>query len=166
MNSTEAHVLRTQYRRLLDHNAANVDAWEGLGRAEYELGQFEQARAAFENVTQLDPTRLHGWDGLGRAEYVLKHDARAMHAFDRALALQPDNVLSGSIWELRGLMLSRQGRQREALSAFETALALDPSQRNYWVYRVGTLIRLRRFRDAWTALRDAMRAYHKGVWHR
>lgn len=166
MKRAEAEALQAECRRLLDQDAANMDVWEGLGRAEYELGQFEQARAALARAVELDPTRLKSWNGLGRAEYMLKHDARAMQAFDRALALQPDNVLAGSIWELKGLILSRQGRQHEALSAFETALSLDPSQRSYWTYRVGALIRLRRFRAAWRAWHEEMQAYHEGVWHR
>ena len=166
MHPPEAEALRAQCQRLLDRDTTNADAWEGLGRAEYALGHFEQARLAFEHATQRDPTRLHSWDGLGRAEYVLRHDAQAIQAFDRALALQPDDVLAAAIWELKGLTLSRQGKQVEALRAVENALALDPSQRNYWSHRAAALVRVRRFRDAWRALRDAMRAYHEGVWHR
>jgi tetratricopeptide (TPR) repeat protein len=166
MNRTEADALQAQCRRMLSQDAANVDAWEGLGRAEYALSQYVQARAAFEKATQLDPTRVHSWDGLGRADDALKQYARATQAFEQALALQPDASLAASIWEAKGFMLSRQGKEGEALRAFETALALDPSQRSYWSYRVGALARLRRFRDAWRALREEMQAYHEGVWHR
>lgn len=166
MNQAEAEALRAECRRLLDQDTTNVDAWEGLGRAEYALGQYWQARVAFERATELDPTRVHSWDGLGRTEDALKQYARATQAFDRALALHPDKVLAASIWELKGLTLSHEGKEGEALSAFETALALDPSQRSYWTYRVGALARLRRFRDAWRALREEMRAYREGVWHK
>lgn len=47
----------------------------------------------------------------------------ALSCYDRAIALEAD---AASVHAGRGAALSRAGRHREALQAFETALSCDP----------------------------------------
>lgn len=84
----------TLFRHLLDHNRQDAGAWDGLGEAEFAMGDDQAARQAFRAALQIEPA--------DRAA------ASRMDLCDRTLVLDP---------ALKGLPAKeRFGRSREILS--------------------------------------------------
>lgn len=160
MDSTEAEALRERCQRMLRADKTNVEAWEGLGRAEYAVGQFEQARNAFEKATQLDPTRLHSWDGLGRAEFELGNYEAAIESFDRAIALSTAPAETGVLHTSKGMSWLRLHRPVEAEQSFDAALEAYPYQSLAWQGKGRALLSQRRVYEALRSYVRSIKLFH------
>lgn len=69
----------------------SAEAWTALGAAQFDLGDFAAAAAAYEKATALSPESAGLWSALGEAR-VMGSDsdpmpAAALAAFDKAIAL-------------------------------------------------------------------------------
>jgi protein O-GlcNAc transferase len=62
----------------------------------HDLRRHEEALAAHEKATRLDPSFANGWANLGASLNALKRHDRALAAYDRALAIAP------SMWQAQG----------------------------------------------------------------
>jgi tetratricopeptide (TPR) repeat protein len=62
---------------------------EALGRAFYNSGQHEQARAAFESLLEVDPSSHYGHYALGQSLKQLGRDGEAWTHLKLAVALAP-----------------------------------------------------------------------------
>jgi len=132
------------------HNMQQRDE-QGLLAA---VGFFEQALAA-------DPEYARAWSGLADAYNLQigygnltpgKALAKAEPAALRALALDPK--LAEAHASL-GLIRGGQGREKDAIASFETAIKLDPDYAPAWVWYGTSLMNLDR-------RKDALAAYEKG----
>ncbi|MBX3364343.1 MAG: tetratricopeptide repeat protein [Phycisphaeraceae bacterium] len=103
---------------------ADVEAWLGLGRVSFALGDTRNARRAATRLTGLAPRRNEGY--LLRA--LLDRDANRRHdaltALDQALRISPDDA---SVLTMRGLVLSELGRHDEAAASLRRAVTIDPA---------------------------------------
>lgn len=92
-----------------------------LGAANLSTGKFNQARAAFAKVTQLNPSDADAHNNLGIALNELGQRDEAVASYRRALALRP--AYAGAHNNL-GSALRALGRTNEALDAFAKALGI------------------------------------------
>ena len=97
----------------------------GLGLVQ----EWELARAAFRESARVDENNAEAWAWLAEAEQqtaegeALEPDAVHIKEYlDRALSLQPDSAV---VHTLRGLYFQRIGNNREALTEFQAATALQ-----------------------------------------
>ena len=88
-------------------------AYENLGRAYEQTGDYKDARASYEQALQTEPARQSTKDALGRLDF-----SEAM----RNVAEAP----SAAGFLRLGQLLQRDGRVAQARSAYEQALELDP----------------------------------------
>jgi tetratricopeptide (TPR) repeat protein/tRNA A-37 threonylcarbamoyl transferase component Bud32 len=91
----------------------------------------DRAIVFFERAVSLDPdyARAHMYLGAAldlKGDYLTTPELseRGLASLDRALALRPD---SGEAWRYRGSALVTLGRAKEAVSAYERALAKNPT---------------------------------------
>lgn len=160
MNRADSELLRAQCQRRLDQDATDVDAWEGLGRAEYALGHFEQARAAFEHATRRDPTRQRSWDGLARAEFELGNYAAAIEWFNWAIAVSTVPAEVGVLYTGKGMSWLRLHRPVEADHAFDAAIDVYPNQRLAWQGKGRALLGQRRIGEAFRTYVRSIKLFH------
>jgi tetratricopeptide (TPR) repeat protein len=74
---------------------------EALGRAYFNSGQHERARAAFEALLEIDPSSHYGHYAIGQSLKRLGHIDRARTHLRLAVALNPRNELySGALARL------------------------------------------------------------------
>jgi serine/threonine protein kinase/Tfp pilus assembly protein PilF len=89
---------RRDYRRALDEFAIaleglpnDADVWFWNGVTHRRLGHWNEALAAFEKATQLDPRNAFVFSNLGGVTHAqLRRYADAVRAYDRALSFAPD----------------------------------------------------------------------------
>ena len=116
-----------------------------------ERGRTADALEDFERILVLAPERPDGWSGRGFARHLMRDDSRAIGDFDEAVR-RGDRT--SELQYLRGVILKQQKKTREALEAFEAALAIEPGheraigQRGVARHALGDLQGARRDYDA------------------
>jgi tetratricopeptide (TPR) repeat protein len=102
----------------------NVDALMAIGTAALNDEDYGQAYRAFGRVVQLAPNFAEGWNKRATALYLLGRFQDSMKDIDKTLALEPRHfgALSGL-----GLCNAQLDKEKEALDAFEKALAINPN---------------------------------------
>jgi serine/threonine-protein kinase len=138
-------------RRLSDRN------WAGV-RLEEEK---EAARVAAERAVDLAPESEDAQLAMGLYLYRVEKDFEgALEWYGRA-----SGTLRGDYeyHYFRALTERRTGRWEAALSSFESAAALYPSSGRVWMEWGGTLLRMRRYEEAESALLEARRLRNRPV---
>lgn len=113
--SAEPHL--RELREAVAQAPADASCHLALGNALLEYGRFDEARAAFQRVLELEPDNPVAWRQLGAVRAVVGEDQQAIKAFKRALQLDPDD------WQAHG-NLTR-------LLADDPAAALHHARRAY-----------------------------------
>ena len=75
----------------LQANPDSAEAWFELGKAYYQVEQWDQAVAAFEKVIELDPNRQAAYANLGAVYHRQNKLDLAASQYEKALALNPDD---------------------------------------------------------------------------
>lgn len=137
-----------------------IYAWNCQGEALYNLEQYDEALAAFDQAIAINPTDPVFWINRGESLLALKRTSKALVATNEAIALleqmkQLDE--SNTIEREYSIALSNQGRvlwekqrYKEALAAFDQALAYVPEYFPAQRGRGMALKSLRRFEQALT----------------
>jgi tetratricopeptide (TPR) repeat protein len=89
-----------------------------------ELGRREEAVAAYEQATRLDPAHVGAHNGKALLLFELGRHEEALGAFRQVTRLNPN---SAHAYSLMGVLLLGLGRHEEALAAVKEAIRLDPT---------------------------------------
>jgi tetratricopeptide (TPR) repeat protein len=102
----------------------NVDALMAIGVSALNDEDYAQAYRAFGRVVELAPNYAEGWNKRATALYLLGRFDDSMKDIAKTLALEPRHfgALSGL-----GLCNIQLDKEKEALDAFEKALAINPN---------------------------------------
>ena len=102
----------------------NVDALMAIGTAALNDQDYAQAYRAFGRVVQLAPGFAEGWNKRATALYLMGRFDDSIKDIGKTLALEPRHfgALSGL-----GLCNVQLDKEKEALDAFEKALAINPN---------------------------------------
>jgi predicted O-linked N-acetylglucosamine transferase (SPINDLY family) len=109
--------------RLVERDPRLVKAWELLGVAALNLGEYPLAAERFERVLALSGDEAQALANAAEANRRAERSGRALELIERALALRPD---SAAFLHVRVLALESCWRVDEALAACREALALHP----------------------------------------
>jgi tetratricopeptide (TPR) repeat protein len=125
------------------------------GWAFLQAGDLKQAEREFATALKTTPAFYPAETSLGYVELARKDSKAALAHFDRALELNPERSDVSPLIG-RGQALVGLNREAEAISAFEAAIAADPSQTDL-VRRVEVL-KFRSVEQGLSRARDAARA--------
>lgn len=130
------------------------------GRERMELGSYTDAIAAYNNAISLDPSFFEAWDGLADALNRNGQFNDALAASNRSLEINPDYVQG---WINHGQILYNIGYwyedtahnmaaadalYTEQLTAFEKAVALDPTNAEALFNKGYALAGMKRYNEA------------------
>jgi len=93
----------------------------------YEQGQYEDARAIFEELSQLDPAEAYYRTALGAISLAEDELDLALENFNQALELNPKDTAA---LVNRGEVYLRLGSIMEAAQDFARAVDLDPENKD------------------------------------
>lgn len=113
------------FAKAVELDSSLAEAWVNLGISYIKLEEFDKAAEALKRYTQLKGDDYQGWFLLAGALLEGKDKAQheeALKAIEKAIALKPN---SAEAWNLKGAILKKLGKKREALKAFKKALELE-----------------------------------------
>lgn len=103
-------------------NPTNVAIQFILGDCYYDVGQYQDAQAAYAEALKMRPSGvLHFWRGMSLKN--LNRYAEAVKEFDQA----PPNAATRRRWERLAASWFKSERYADALACYQKALALDPT---------------------------------------
>lgn len=110
-----------------EHQDPEVQALMNRGRAEMQVGHFDEALAAFDEVIERAPGYAEGWNRRATLYYLTGRYEASLADIEKVLELEPRHfgALSG-----RGLVLTELGRYEAAIEAFRAALEVNPHMDN------------------------------------
>lgn len=108
---------------------ADGKGYHSLGDAHAALQQWEQAAAAYRQATALRPGHAGGWAGLGNTLEELNKGDEAETVWRKSLSLQPD----AGVYNNLGSYLRRSDRMQESRTAYEQAIALEPTNAESYI---------------------------------
>jgi tetratricopeptide (TPR) repeat protein len=141
-----ADIARTTPRSALAHS--------NLGLEHLRAGRHDEAAAAFERATSLQPDFALAWTNLGLARRAQGRAGEALAAFERAAALAPDHP--GVLMNL-GNEYRRAGRPADAAAVLERAARGAAASADLRFLLGTTYADLGRLDDAAAALEEAVR---------
>jgi type IV pilus assembly protein PilF len=112
-----------------------AQAFDGLGRSAFKVGDMEAAKRAFVRALKLDSSLAASVIGLGELQYSSGEYELARFSYQRYLALNSESSQTAqSLW--LGIRLARQQNDKNALASYELALKrLYPSSAEYKLYQ-------------------------------
>lgn len=152
-----------EYRRAIELDANNGDAWRRIGAVYEESGQLQEALTAYQNAVKADPERYFNYQALGAWYYDRGNYEEAIQYVSRAEQLAPrepelhrvlgvayTNIgqFSQADRELRlaislketapslhalGEVLMYEQKEAEAIPQFQRALRLNPKRYLSWL---------------------------------
>lgn len=105
--------------------AADVQKAYQEGSMAFNLGQFEDAAAAFQKALEKDPTQANIWARLGNTHLELEKYDLAIKDYEKALELDPEN---GGFYQNLGGIYTKKGDTAKAQEMYEksASFATDP----------------------------------------
>ncbi|MGL5033887.1 MAG: tetratricopeptide repeat protein [Microcystaceae cyanobacterium] len=100
------------------------EGWLERGLELANLGNLEEAIAAWDQALALDPNLPQVWHNRGSALGNLGRLEEALASFTQATTIQPENYQA---WFSQGLVLESQGDNTAAIASYEKALAIETS---------------------------------------
>ena len=143
-----------------------IEALANRATALLEMGRFEEALAAFDQLIAVDPNHPITWNNRGNTLVALQRAEDAIKCYDTALSLMPGlaeatgnrrrvlDTLRGSNSRFadaaytKGVLLMRERRFQDAVTAFDEALEVRPGFVDALSNRATALSELRRYEEA------------------
>jgi tetratricopeptide (TPR) repeat protein len=142
------------YRRAVQSDPGNADAWCLLGIALRAAGDAEQAVASHRESLRLRPHFVEAWNNLGNALVDQGKLEEAVTAFEQVLRLRPDFAEAHNNL---GAALRHQGQWAAAVARYQQALRLRPDYPDAHNNLGDALAGLGRLEEAAASYRRALR---------
>ncbi|MFQ5759714.1 MAG: tetratricopeptide repeat protein, partial [Acidiferrobacterales bacterium] len=121
-----------EYIETLRENADRPETHANFGGLLVRLQNPKEAEAAYKKAIDIDPNFVPAYVNLADLYRAQNKDAEAKKLLLEAIKIQPDN---GSLRHAYGLLLVRQKRLTDAISALKKAIDLAPNNTRYrYVY--------------------------------
>ena len=118
-----------------------------------QLGNYDEAIVAYQQVIALDEKFASPWNGLGNAYRDLKRYDEAVAAYQQAIALDEKFAIA---WSNLGLAYRDLKRYAEAVAAYQQAIALDEKFAYHWNGLGNVYTDQKRYDDAVAAIQQAI----------
>ena len=135
-----------------------------VGRAYFELSDYQNAQKALETMQRIEPHRMKGLEVLSTALWHLKKEVELSNLAQRAIDFDRH---SAEAWCVVGNCFSLQKEHETALTFFRRSVRLDPSFTYSHTLSGHEFVANEDFDKAATCYRDALRAdeRHYNAWY-
>ena len=140
----------------IESGLGSTTLYHNRGVARYELGDYQGARADYQQALALDPHNVAAITNLGLVSLAEKNYEAALQQYEVAHSLEPEN---GGVHYHRGDALRLLGRIEDALEAYSCALTYIPDDAGAYLNRGNLLGMMGRRTEA---LADYEQAFHYG----
>ncbi len=126
------------YRKYLEFYPDSVGVRLLQGNAYVESRRYEDAIAAYEEITTIQPHWAAGWGRLGYAYSLVGQFKRATESYRRTLEINPDSSL---VRYHLALLLQRQDHTEAAIKEYHALLQKDPDNPEFHTHLANLLIK-------------------------
>jgi Flp pilus assembly protein TadD len=130
-----------------------AESWFELGLKQANLGNMEEAIAAWDKALELNPRLASAWHNRGSALGHLAEFVEAIASFEQALEIDPDDAQT---WNDRAHALLKLKKWDEALDSWERAIAIHPNFYQFWYNRGYVLEKLGRAEESIASYEKAL----------
>lgn len=134
-------------------SAANAWIWVELGNVRYDQGDTAGALAHY-SAALASEDYISAWANRAETWWQFREGQRCSDDADNALRLDPQYAYAN---EIKGRCLIDLNRAEEALSYFDTAIALSPGYQNAYRNKLAALSALGRYQDLVAVADEALR---------
>ena len=114
-----------RYKKSVELDPKDLDAWVNLADAYYDEGIFHKAVESYEKAIELNPDYEDIWNNLGLAYSYEGENDKAIECYKKAIELNPDDAVAhynmAYAYEDKG-----EEHDDEAIKYYKKALELDP----------------------------------------
>ncbi len=142
------------YRAVIAQNAANADAWHGLGLIAHQLGRNAHAVELISKAVAINPKAPAYYNNLAQALVALRHWDEAVAACNAALVIDAHYAQA---WNSLGMIAKEQGNVEHAIDHYQHALRINPDLATARNNLANVLIDLGKYDSAVHQLRAAIR---------
>ncbi len=118
------------FQKALDSNANEPEIYRYIGEAFISMGRSDMAITAFKKAISLKPTDVDSLFALSELHYKRGELVDAETLFRRIIRLTPGDTYSETAFVNLGIVLDEMERYGEAISAFESAISLNPKNQS------------------------------------
>ncbi|HWQ18751.1 MAG TPA: tetratricopeptide repeat protein [Methanotrichaceae archaeon] len=143
-------------------------AWTDMGYPLMARGRYEEARAVYENITELNYSEegagnylAAGWQGLGYSLAKLGRYNDSLSAFNKTLELSPERAPYA--WIGTGDDLRLMGMYEDAVKAYDAAIQMEPRIGQAWMGLGDSLAKLGKDEESLEAYNKAIEAYDENI---
>lgn len=140
-------------------------AWNELGIIHEHLNQYQQSLEAYQQAAASDPENPNYVYQQGGVLIALEDYPAAIAQLDAAIQMTQDKEIHARCYAKKGQALRRQHKYPDALTCYDHAIALNPSDGWTWNGRGLTLTMLGEHEDALYSFQRATDADPSDVWY-
>ncbi|MCP4746529.1 MAG: tetratricopeptide repeat protein [Desulfobacteraceae bacterium] len=135
-------------KTLIDHKPDSALAWEVMGIAYFEKGDYSQARSHFNKASSLDANRWQVYNYQGQIHDIENEHGLAAQAYRKAISVKPRyGILHNNL----GVSYALAGRHEQAVKAFKRAVRFNYTQVKVFNNLGASLAALGRYNQAFEA---------------
>lgn len=134
MSAKAYEIAQKYYMKSIQSDPTYINGLFGYGQVCYYLGDFKEAKVAFNRILQLNPQEDIAWSYLAKLDAEDGNYGAAIKNVLKAIECNPGYY---NYWIDYGDYLRFSAKNEEAIEAFSTAIELDPSYFLAYVYRAG-----------------------------
>ncbi len=142
------------YRKSLEYNPQNSDAYNGIGTILGARGKVAEAIPYFKKALELDPNSIETYHNLGVALYSQGNFEEALAYYAKAIEIDPEDA--NTLCNM-GFVLARQGRIDEAIARYKEAIKANPKHLVAHNNLGNVLGELKKFDEAIAQYREAIK---------
>jgi tetratricopeptide (TPR) repeat protein len=117
------------FKKAQELNPDVNDIWIKLADIYVTMKKYDEAEKNYKKALSNDSKNAHAWSALGIIQAKHKKYNVAIESFTKAIKVQPDSAKSPNnygIWYSRALAYQREGKLKNAIADYKTALSLKP----------------------------------------
>jgi tetratricopeptide (TPR) repeat protein len=114
------------YRKAIELDPTNFEAYNNLGILYQMLGDTKSALTAYQKSTDTNPMYEKGYNNLGLLFLLEGHYEEALEVFQKVLGINANNIESHINL---GVLFKKQGQWEKAIECYQKALAINPLHR-------------------------------------
>jgi tetratricopeptide (TPR) repeat protein len=152
------------YRRALEIDPGNGDAWFRRGNALRQLGRYNESIQDLDRALEIDPFNAYAWQSKGWALENLWEYNRSEEALARSLEI---NFMDAEAWTTKGDALRGLGLYKESDYAYNEAVAIydkitniDSGDADVWRKKGEVLLALRKYGESLDAFERVFNIYY------
>ena len=119
------------YQQAIKQDPTNDSYHASLGDIYFSVGRYDDAAAEYNQAVRINPSSADDWYALGQAYEQTGNYAGAEQAFNKIRGQSPEEAAFGL-----GQTYHLMGRYDDAVSELQSAIAIDPTQKNSY-YELG-----------------------------